>query len=40
MCNTDERWEYKESDTRRNAVLILAPLVLVVGDLTQMREPS
>ena len=39
-CNSDERWEYKVSDTRRNAVLILAPLVLVVGELTKMREPS
>lgn len=39
-CNTDKRWGFKTSDTRKNAVLILAPLVLVVGDLTKMREPS
>jgi hypothetical protein len=39
-CNTDERWGFRESDTRKNAVLILASLVLVVGDLAQMREPS
>lgn len=39
-CNTDGRWGYKESDTRKNAVLILAPLTLVIGDLTKMAEPS
>ena len=38
--NTDKRWAFQESDARKNAVLILAPLVLVVGNLTQMQEPS
>jgi len=39
-CATDKRWRFQESDTRRNAVMILAQLTLAVGDPMQMTEPS
>lgn len=39
-CDSDPRWNFQESATRQNAVLILSPLMLAFGDLSEMVEPS
>jgi hypothetical protein len=38
--STDSRWAFQESETRQNAVSIIAALSLAVGDLSEMKEPS